>query len=244
MADFREARPEGRKMMTYERFEQLPVWQAAIGLGRQVYALTANPAFRRQCSLRDQLERAAVSASNNIAEGFERGTTRELLTFLYIARGSAGEVRSMLCLLETLPGFENLKSEIPNLKSKRKASPGNCGPGPIPCKTRKSPASAISLKRPARQPVPAKSANNFWMSFAGFGSHRPAKPALWFKENRGERPYSGYFRAASTAERPEWSARHRFWRRRGTHFATRRCGRSDCVASADFLYAGGAGWPG
>jgi four helix bundle protein len=104
-------------MMTYERFEQLPVWQAAIGLGRQVYALTANPAFRRQCSLRDQLERAAVSASNNIAEGFERGTTRELLTFLYIARGSAGEVRSMLCLLETLPGFENLKSEISNLKS-------------------------------------------------------------------------------------------------------------------------------
>src|SRR5579875_3606961 len=103
MADFKEARPEGRKMMTYERFEQLPVWQAAIGPGRQVYALTAKPAFRRQRSLRDQLERAAVSASNNIAEGFERG--------------SAGEVRSMLCLLETLPGFENLKSEISNLKS-------------------------------------------------------------------------------------------------------------------------------
>src|SRR5579885_1798700 len=121
MADFREARPEGRKMMTYERFEQLPVWQAAIGLGRQVYALTANPAFRRQCSLRDQLERAAVSASNNIAEGFERGTTRELLTFLYIARGSAGEVRSMLCLLETLPGFENFKSEAEGVSRQLRA---------------------------------------------------------------------------------------------------------------------------
>lgn len=61
--------------------------------------------------------RAAVSVSNNIAEGFERGTTQELLTFLYIARGSAGEVRSMLCLLERLPPFGDLKSEISNLKS-------------------------------------------------------------------------------------------------------------------------------
>lgn len=77
------------------------------------------PPFRRQHSLRDQLERAAVSVSNNIAEGFERGTTQELLTFLYIARGSAGEVRSMLCLLEGIPEFRelaSLKSEISNLK--------------------------------------------------------------------------------------------------------------------------------
>jgi four helix bundle protein len=67
--------------------------------------------------LKDQLERAAVSVPNNIAEGFERGTTQELLTFLYIARGSCGEVRSMLCLLERLPGFGNFKFEISNLKS-------------------------------------------------------------------------------------------------------------------------------
>jgi four helix bundle protein len=46
------------------------------------------------------LDRAALSVSNNIAEGFERGTTNELLAFIYIARGSAGEVRSMLCLKE------------------------------------------------------------------------------------------------------------------------------------------------
>lgn len=103
--------------MKYDRFEQLPVWQAAIRLARQVYALTKTPVFRRERSLRDQIERAAVSVSNNIAEGFERGTTQELLTFLYIARGSAGEVRSMLCLLEGLPEFSDLKSEISNLKS-------------------------------------------------------------------------------------------------------------------------------
>lgn len=60
---------------------------------------------------------AALSVSNNIAEGFERGSTNELLAFLYIARGSSGEVRSMLCLLERIAGFSPLKSEIGNLKS-------------------------------------------------------------------------------------------------------------------------------
>jgi four helix bundle protein len=104
--------------MTYERFEQLPVWQAAINLGERVYAATEKPAFRRRYSLRDQIERATVCISNNIAEGFERGTTQELLTFLYIARGSAGEVRSMLCLIERILAFADLKSEISDLKSR------------------------------------------------------------------------------------------------------------------------------
>jgi four helix bundle protein len=103
--------------MRYERFEQLPAWCAAIGLAVGTYKLTSERAFLKQRSLRDQLERAAVSVSNNIAEGFERGTTQELLTFLYIARGSAGEVRSMLCLLERLPTFGDFKFQISNLKS-------------------------------------------------------------------------------------------------------------------------------
>ncbi len=59
----------------------------------------------------------ADTISNNIAEGFERGTTQELLTFLYIARGSAGEVRSMLCFMDSLPAFKDLRSEISDLKS-------------------------------------------------------------------------------------------------------------------------------
>src|SRR5215207_1869393 len=98
--------------MTYNRFEELPVWQKAIELGRCIYRLTARSAFKGQYSLRDQVERAAVSISNNIAEGFERGTTQELLTFLYYARGSAGEVRSMLCLIEGIEVFGNLRGEI------------------------------------------------------------------------------------------------------------------------------------
>lgn len=103
--------------MTYERFEDLPVWKSAIELAVKIYSLTERQQFRRKYSLRDQIERAALSVSNNIAEGFERGTTQELLTFLYIARGSAGEVRSILCFIDRLPAFQDLKSEISNLKS-------------------------------------------------------------------------------------------------------------------------------
>lgn len=85
--------------MKYDRFEQLPVWQAAIELGTRVDATLGNEHFRGRGSLRDQVERAAVPISNNIAEGFERGTTEELLTFIYYAKGSAGEARSMPHLL-------------------------------------------------------------------------------------------------------------------------------------------------
>jgi len=102
--------------MTYERFEDLPVWQEAIRLAERVYDLTESARWRASPSLRDQLERAALSVSNNVAEGFERGTTNELLAFLYIARGSAGEVRSMLCFLERRPRLGDLKSEIRDLK--------------------------------------------------------------------------------------------------------------------------------
>ncbi len=103
--------------MKYKSFEDLPVWQAAIELARRTYAMTEHQAFRGHAGLRDQLERAALSVSNNIAEGFERGSTNELLAFLYIARGSSGEVRSMLCLLERVTAFSPLKSDICDLRS-------------------------------------------------------------------------------------------------------------------------------
>ena len=98
--------------MKYKRFEDLPVWKSGIDLAVKIYSLTSTQQFVRQRSLRDQLERASVSISNNIAEGFERGTTQEVLTFLYIARGSSGEVRSMLCLLERLPTFSELRAQV------------------------------------------------------------------------------------------------------------------------------------
>jgi four helix bundle protein len=108
---------QGATTMRYSHFEDLPVWNSAIDLAVQAYQLTSNPAFNGRYSLRDQIERAAVSVSNNIAEGFERGTNKELLAFLYISRGSAGEVRSMLCLLERIPAFRGLTETRP-LKAK------------------------------------------------------------------------------------------------------------------------------
>lgn len=101
--------------MKYRRFEELPVWKDAIELAVRTFTVTARQCFRRHSGTRNQLENAVVSISNNIAEGFERGTTQETLTFIYISRGSAGETRSMYSFLQRAPGFEELRSDLPDL---------------------------------------------------------------------------------------------------------------------------------
>ena len=78
------------------RFEDLPVWKSGRELVRRVYGLTKRPDVRADEGFCDQIQRAAVSVTNNIAEGHERGTTVELVMFLFYSKGSAGEVRSML----------------------------------------------------------------------------------------------------------------------------------------------------
>jgi len=109
--------------------------------------LLASPAFHVTRGFCDQLDRAALSVSNNIAEGFERGTTNELLAFLYIARGSAGEVRSMLCLKERRArqaGWtDDLKSQISDLKSTAESCSRQLRAGRIRCRTPTSRASDI-----------------------------------------------------------------------------------------------------
>ncbi len=104
-------------MASYKRFEDLPVWQTAADLYDRTDDFIDRAPPRLRHSFRDQLERAALSVSNNIAAGFERGSTNELLAFLYLARGSAGEVRSMLTLASRRPYLSNLRSEISNLIS-------------------------------------------------------------------------------------------------------------------------------
>lgn len=79
--------------MKIEKFEDIISWQKGIELSAIVYDIFKN---NRDYGFRDQIQRAAVSVSNNIAEGFERQSNKELSKFLYIAKGSAGEVRSML----------------------------------------------------------------------------------------------------------------------------------------------------
>ena len=80
-----------------ERFEDLRIWQQARQLANAVYETLDDS---RDYGFRDQIQRASVSAMNNIAEGFERRTSREFGHFLDIAKGSCGEVRSMLYLAE------------------------------------------------------------------------------------------------------------------------------------------------
>ena len=79
--------------MKIERFEELPLWQESKILARQIYRITSSPRFK-DFSLRDQLRRAAVSIVSNVAEGFERGSNKEFIQFLYVAKGSLGEVRA------------------------------------------------------------------------------------------------------------------------------------------------------
>jgi len=99
-------------MASYKQFEEIPVWQAAIALARDVFALTAHPAFKFRGDLVNQIRRASLSVSNNIAEGYERGSTADLINFLYIARGSCGETRSMMRFAESLDGMEEEREAI------------------------------------------------------------------------------------------------------------------------------------
>lgn len=79
-----------------KRFEDLEVWQRARALTRKIYGLTKLNPFSGDFGLRDQIQRASVSAMSNVAEGFERGTNKEFAKYVFISKGSVGEVRSLL----------------------------------------------------------------------------------------------------------------------------------------------------
>ena len=81
-------------MATVERFEDLRVWQEAREIVGIVYRLTRRFPSHERYGLASQIQRAAVSTMSNVAEGFERGTNKEFINFLYMAKGSNGEVRS------------------------------------------------------------------------------------------------------------------------------------------------------
>jgi len=83
-------------------FEDLRVYQSGRQLVKNVYDLTRQGKFRRDFSLTDQIRRAAVSVASNIAEGYERGSNVELIQFLYIAKGSCGEVRAQIGIAHDL----------------------------------------------------------------------------------------------------------------------------------------------
>jgi four helix bundle protein len=81
--------------MTWERFEDIVAWQKGQDLAVLVYQHFGKS---RDFSFKDQICRASVSISNNIAEGFERGSSKEFIRYLRISLGSCSEVRSMVYL--------------------------------------------------------------------------------------------------------------------------------------------------
>lgn len=83
-------------MKQIETFEDLRVWQQGIELVKQVYVISREGELSRDFGLKDQLRRASVSIPTNIAEGYERRFRKEYIQFLNIAKGSTGEVRSLL----------------------------------------------------------------------------------------------------------------------------------------------------
>jgi four helix bundle protein len=82
--------------MHVKHFEDLEIWKEARRLTKEIYRITSGQKFLKEFSLRGQIQSAAVSVMSNIAEGFERVGNQEFCQFLYVAKGSCGEVRSQL----------------------------------------------------------------------------------------------------------------------------------------------------
>jgi len=85
-------------MGKFNSFEEINSWQRARILNKKIYLITESETFKKDFDLARQIRRCSVSISSNIAEGFERNTDKEFSHFLFIAKGSAGEVRSQLYL--------------------------------------------------------------------------------------------------------------------------------------------------
>jgi len=92
--------------MKINNFKELEIWKSAVDLTKEIYISTSSQYFQKDYSLKDQIRRAAISVSSNIAEGFERNNNNEFIQYLKIAKGSIGELRSQLYVakeIEYLP---------------------------------------------------------------------------------------------------------------------------------------------
>lgn len=103
-------------------FEKLEIWQVARKLANQIYDIIDANSFKRDFSFRDQLKRSAISSMSNIADGFMRGSNKEFIQFLFIARSSTGETKSHLYLaidrkyinIEQFDSCEDIINELLN----------------------------------------------------------------------------------------------------------------------------------
>jgi len=112
-------------MSTFKRFEDMEVWKKAMILTKDIYKSTNQPAFSKDYNLTNQIRKSAVSVASNIAEGAERDGNKEFINFLYIAKGSCGELSCQLQIALNL-GYleqENYK-ELSNLATEISRSLG------------------------------------------------------------------------------------------------------------------------
>ena len=93
-------------MGKFTSFEDLEVYKLTLSFTIKIFSLLNEAQLSREFAFADQLKRATLSISNNIAEGFERETDNELLRFLYFSKGSAGEVRNILNVLKAVKLIE------------------------------------------------------------------------------------------------------------------------------------------
>jgi len=91
---------------TFKTFEEIQAWQKAKEMTVFLYKETSNEDIKKDFDLVRQMRRAAISITSNIAEGFERQTKKEFIQFLYIAKGSTGELRSQLTIARELNCIE------------------------------------------------------------------------------------------------------------------------------------------
>jgi hypothetical protein len=88
-------------MATIKNFEDLEIWKKAIKLSDELYELCQIDFLKKDYSTQDQLKRAALSISNNIAEGFEYNNNPDFIKFLRYSKGSCGECRSMIAFIRS-----------------------------------------------------------------------------------------------------------------------------------------------
>ena len=109
--------------MSVIRFEELEVWQEATSLAVDVYAISKSGEFNQDFGFRDQLRRSAVSIASNIAEGKERETIPEFVRYLYVAKGSSGELKTQIMIAQRI-GYieqhcaENLRQRVEMISAK------------------------------------------------------------------------------------------------------------------------------
>lgn len=113
-------------MSKVEKFEELEIWKIAVSIAVEIYLLCDNEPLKSDWGMKDQIRRAACSMSDNIAEGFEYNNNPDFIRFLNYAKGSSGEFRNKLTILNTAGKinnevFQGLYSKSIDFSSKTKS---------------------------------------------------------------------------------------------------------------------------